>query len=155
MSRYQQQGMTMIELMIVIAIIAILASAATTGMQSYSSNGLADRIYRELELDFRFARDRASTTGKTISFEPIDDWKKGWKIKDGTTVIKTRKFELEENTIKSDELDTSSPLEFTPQGRTSKDVKISISVPNCSGLRKRELIVNRIGQVILSKESKC
>lgn len=152
-----RKGFTLVEMMIVIAIAAILLMAALPAMRSMSANSLADRLYRDLELDLRYARSQSSTIGQSISFEPVNSWKGGWKITDVSTntVIRERKLTLAANTLSSATLKTGSPLIFDPKGRTSADATISISVPECSGQRKRTLLVNRIGQVILTGVAKC
>ncbi|MFC3681229.1 GspH/FimT family pseudopilin [Bacterioplanoides pacificum] len=150
------KGFTLIETMIVIVIAAILFVAVMPTLSSMPANGLADRIHRDLENDLRYARGRASTAGVIINFVPLNDWQNGWQIKDNDdNIIRERKLDIPTGAVSSTDLDSSKPLVFDPNGRTSAEVSITIKVPECTGLRQRTLMINRIGQILLTGEAKC
>lgn len=151
MTYAKHAGVTLVELMIVIAIAAVLFSVAVPAMNNMSVNGMADRLARELELDIRYARSQASTLGRPITFEPVNGWQDGWVIKDNAVELRVRKHSLAANVITS----AGTPLVFNAAGRSAADASVTISVPGCTGNRVRTLSVNRIGQVQLSGEAAC
>lgn len=155
MTYAKHAGVTLVELMIVIAIAAVLFSVAVPAMNNMSVNGMADRLARELELDIRYARSQASTLGRPITFEPVNGWQDGWVIKDNAVELRVRKHSLAANVITSADITAGTPLVFNAAGRSAADASVTISVPGCTGNRVRTLSVNRIGQVQLSGEAAC
>lgn len=149
------KGFTLIELMAVIGIAAILIAIASPYMGGMSKNSLADRLYRDLELDFRYARSQAATLGKAVTFEPTVNWESGWKIKEGTTVLREKKLSLDNGTISSNDLSNSSPIVFSDKGYANKDADLVIKVNGCTGNRVRTISINRIGQIQLSGVASC
>jgi len=150
-------GFTLLELMAVITIAGILMAIAIPFMGNLSKNSLADKVYRDLELDLRYARSQAVTLSKEVSFTPSNNWVEGWVIKDkaaGTT-LRQKKFNLDANTVTSDDLKTSAPLTFSARGYSDKDVKVTIKVEGCTGNRVRVLAINRIGQIQLDEVKAC
>lgn len=157
MSHRNIRGFTMIELMIVIAIVAIIAAVAVPTANRMSNNQLADRLYQEIQLDLRYARSQASTTARQIRFAPVANWRQGWQVVDVATnqVIRSRKHQLDAGVITSANLTTATPLLFFPDGRSANDVNLTINVPGCQGARVRSLMVNRIGQIQISGVTQC
>lgn len=155
MTYAKHAGVTLVELMIVIAITAILLSVGVPAMNNMSANGMADRLARELELDIRYARSQASTLGRAVSLEPVNGWQDGWVIKENANELRARKHSLAANVITSADITAGTPLVFNAAGRSASDVSVTISVPGCTGDRVRTLSVNRIGQVQLSGVAAC
>lgn len=80
-NRVSQQGVTLIELMITLIVMAILFTTAGPAMQRYSANSTADTVYRLLQSDITFARNLAIDFSSNVSITPItDDWTSGWRI---------------------------------------------------------------------------
>lgn len=153
----KNQGFTLIEMMIVLTIAAVVVGVAAPAMNTMAANNKADRIYQELELDLRYARSQASTTGRIIAFEPITSWQGGWTVTDTTTnsVLRERKHNLTAGEITSADIATGTPLNFAPSGRTSSDAFVVINIAGCSGPRVRTLLINRIGQIQLTGATAC
>lgn len=153
----KSRGFTLIEMMMVIMIVAILAGVGAPAMNKMAANSKSDRVYQELELDLRYARSQASTTGRVIAFEPITNWQGGWKITDtvSNSVLRERKHDLTAGEITSADIATGAPLNFAPSGRTSSDASVVIKISGCSGLRVRTLLINRIGQIQLTGATAC
>ncbi|WP_430461671.1 GspH/FimT family pseudopilin [Thalassolituus sp. LLYu03] len=154
-----QKGFTIIELMIIVAVIAIVSVLGVPAMETIKSNRLADRLYQEIELDLRYARSQASSTGIIYEFEPLNDWDDGWKVTQkaagGDVIMRQRNHELLSGTITSADLKTGSPLAFQPNGRSNNDVQIKIDVTGCSGDKIRTIQANRIGQIQITDIEAC
>lgn len=87
-------GFTLIELMIVIAMLAILATLVVPGMASFVASRRVEDVARRLADDLALARNEsvkrnsavlvcadAAITGATCAATPAaTDWKKGWRI---------------------------------------------------------------------------
>lgn len=156
-SMFRNTGMTLIELMIVIAIAALVAAVAVPAANRMSNNNLADRLYQEIQLDIRYARSHASTTARQIKLEPVSNWQKGWQVVDvlDDVVIRSRSHNLDTGVITSAAITSATPLIFNADGQANNSVTLTIKVPGCYGNRVRSITVNRIGQIQISGVSLC
>lgn len=150
-------GVTLIELMVVIAVAAILFSVVAPSAQRLSTNSFSDRLAREIELDLRYARSQASTLAHEIHFRPLNNWQGGWEVfdKNENEVLRTRSHTLDNGTITSTTIATATPIAFQPNGRTNAEAQVKIEVKGCTGDRIRTFHINRIGQVQLTGASQC
>lgn len=157
MTKQYIRGFTLVELMIIVAILAIITVVAVPTASRMSKNQLSDRLYQELQLDLRYARSHASTTARQIRFEPVASWQQGWQIVDQTDnrVIRKRSHTLDAGLISSADISSATPLIFAPDGSSNADATLVINVPGCTGLRVRSLMINRIGQIQISGSSLC
>lgn len=154
------KGFTLVELMVVVSIIGLLFAAAAPIVGDVTRNQLADRLYRELENDLRYARSYAVTQGTSVRFQPEKNWKNGWKLHsadskgDFTDELRVTNVESEGN-VSSTDFSNAAPLIFSGKGQANKSGNVTIEVSGCKGKRVRSLFINRIGQVILKEESAC
>ena len=80
------RGFTLIELMIVIAIVGIIFAMTFPAVSRMIVNHHADSLVSELELDIQFARNLAITNTNPIFVLPLGgDWNNGWLIRDNFT----------------------------------------------------------------------
>ncbi len=67
----KHNGFTLIELMIVLAIAAILLTAAAPGMRSFLSNSLSNKLSNAIYIDIMYARNHAITNEVAVIMQPI------------------------------------------------------------------------------------
>ncbi|GGY46193.1 hypothetical protein GCM10011297_18790 [Bacterioplanes sanyensis] len=154
------KGMTLLELMAVLGVLGVLLATAVPYISGMNQSQLADRLYRELENDLRYARNYSVTNGISVMLEPRSGWEKGWRVMgdDGTGNLtdELRATNVEsKGHISSTDFSHSKPIVFSARGRANKSGEIKIDVTGCRGTRVRTLFINRIGQVILKGESVC
>lgn len=75
------RGFTLIEVMVVIAILGIIASIAIPGIQDMTANNRQMTTANEFVSNFHYARDQASLLHRDVLIKAIgNDWKNGWTI---------------------------------------------------------------------------
>jgi len=149
-------GFTLIELMVIIAILGILFSAATPSVRTMFINHEADGLLSELELDIQFARNQAITRTNLIMIRPINgNWNTGWQVIDGIEVLRQRGSTdlpiADLGGLTSDDYSTSNPLTFDRQGRVDTAGEFRIQVPGCTGERNITLSIQFLGQIVVSR----
>lgn len=140
-----QRGFTLVELMIAIAIVAILAAIAVPSMQSITANRKASKLSHELQIDIMYARNQAMTFNRTIAITPKGgDWASGWQIKQGNDLLRENNPNARTGEISSQAM----LIEFNRNGvLSSGDAQIRIEVDNCKGNRVRTISVTKLGQI--------
>lgn len=84
-------GFTMIELMVTVAVLALLASLAAPGMQKLVAAQKLRSASYDLVADFTLARSEALKRASTVQVTPTSsDWRNGWSVMVGTTVLSQR-----------------------------------------------------------------
>lgn len=161
---YKQQGVTLIELMVTLSIVAILMAAGTPIMRELTINRLADRLSQELILDITFARNQAITQQQPVTIEAINnDWNIGWRLIQNGFVIREKGdvFQpMSTNNALSSTFHNAQPLVFDASGRATNATgnaqlgSFTVNVPQCTGNRVRTISINFIGQ-ITSTEAPC
>lgn len=89
--RLRISGFTVIELMVVVAILAVVAAIAAPGFRSMIGTMNTKSVAFDLVSDLAMARSEAITRNRDISVVPVSaDWTKGWQVKEGTNVLYSR-----------------------------------------------------------------
>ena len=160
-SHYKSQGVTLIELMIVLIIIAVAFTVGMPGISTMNANTQADRLNDELRLDIAFARNQSVSVAQQIDMQPIGgNWSTGWQIiqNSDNTVLRERGSVAspvaENGTITSPDFTNINSVSFDRKGRAVNTGSFNVLVTGCSGDRSYTLNVNQIGQLVVS-EAAC
>lgn len=141
----RQQAFTLIELMMVMAVTAILVATAIPSFSTYLINKQAASLKSRLVMDIRHARIKADTLDETITVLPINgDWNKGWQIRNSNNqVLKETLLDDLKGVLTS----THPQIQFDSYGRSDNSVVINIQVPNCTGNNFYRITTTTLGQV--------
>ena len=152
-------GFTLVELMIVIAIMGILFAAAAPFSRTMYVNQTADKAVSTLELDIQYARNHAINKNRRVSVRPINsDWNTGWEVSGEATVRTVRQSGSSKNPMANNggitsTYKTSAPLYIDNQGRVEATGRFRVSIPGCKGKRVATLYIQFLGQIVVKKES--
>ena len=85
LSRRTQSGFTLVELMVVIVVLAILASIGIPGFQGIVAENRATSAANELLATLQFARSAAIAQSRPVTVRPTadGDWDGGWVVEMG------------------------------------------------------------------------
>ncbi|WP_271410711.1 GspH/FimT family pseudopilin [Pseudomonas sp. Q1-7] len=155
------RGFTLIELMIAIALLAIIASLAAPAMSSFLLNQRVSGQASALSSALQFARSEATTKNRRIKVVPVANSTNGWT--QGWCVILAELSNCNGNilrrydpapagvTIEGDYLQTGNVLTFRRNGTrapaVSGTIKISSANLSNTGNRARCLTLDAIGRV--------
>lgn len=86
-----QAGFTLLELMVIIAIVGVLSAVALPNMQDFISNQRIRAAVTEMQLSLLHARSEAIKRNDDVSLIPAGgDWTDGWTVEaSGPTVLRT------------------------------------------------------------------
>jgi prepilin-type N-terminal cleavage/methylation domain-containing protein len=162
---------TLVELMIVMAIVGIIAFVAAPNMRSMISNSKNNTVSHQLLIDIMYTRNIAITNQRNAQMIPLDatlgngnlaagnaspgvNWAAGWKIVDTAfpqdTLRSQESFgpDPQVRSIGGTPLDIANPIEFNPEGFSERSGILQIAVLGCAGDSARQLEINQIGQII-------
>lgn len=143
------KAFTLVELMIVIAIIGIMMAVATPSFRTYNVNSMADSAHKALLHDIRFGRNTARDTGKSIEIFPRNgNWNNGWIVNEIGGAPLRLHGPVEKAVITSGNYtdQDGSKLTFNERGRASPVGRLEIRTTGCTGDRNRNIDINVMGQ---------
>lgn len=152
-----QKGFTLVELMITLAVLAIVLSLAAPSFSSMLRDNRASTLGSELQGALQFARSEAvkrrqsviicrSNAGGTGCANG-DDWASGWLVRQsGGQVIK-----VWDSASGLAIVGPNAGLSFLGNGMASSASNFSVTPSGCSGEQKRLIAVSVTGASTLSK----
>lgn len=160
---------TLIELMIVIAIVGIIAIIAMPNMRAMISNSKSNSVSNQLMIDIMYTRSVAIRHRANAQMIPLDltngngtlaggggvNWGAGWRIVNtanpGVTLRQQDNMGPDPQ-IRSVEagnpLDFLNRIEFNAEGISQRNGTLEVGILGCAGDNARRLRINSVGQVI-------
>lgn len=130
----QARGFTLIELMIVIVIVAVLASLAAPSFRSFIINQRVKTASFDLYSTLLFARSEAiKRPAGSLLITPVNasNWADGWSVTFGTEVLR------QQDAIRDISITGPASVQFTHDGRSSAAVVFSLNAAGVSGVMGR------------------
>lgn len=145
-------GFTLIELMVTIAIVAILMALAAPAMSNFVLNGRAKQAASDIWASMSLARSEALKRNANVSVGPVgSDWRNGWQVTAGTEVVTAH--EALSNQFDSLSLGT---LTYGRDGRlttASTEYVFTLAVAANSGVTKRCVYVRASGMPVIQVDN--
>lgn len=164
-------GFTLVELIIVVAIVGILFAVAAPGMRAYISNSSSNSLASNILIDIMYARNHAISEEITVTMEPLDvtlgnsgtglvlpgsgvNWGLGWRILEQGNPVPIRQHISfgPDAFIRSVEagntLDLARPIIFNRDGVAQNIGTLGVAYAGCAGENALTIRINQIGQVI-------
>ena len=109
-------GFTLIELSVVVAVLAIVASVAAPGLGAFVSGQRVKALTHDLGSDLQFARSEALKRGAVVDVTPRSgNWAAGWVVASGGIDILSREAVAEALQVS----DAPSAISFNVHGRVA------------------------------------
>lgn len=150
-------GFTLVELMVVVAIVGLVMTFALPSFQATGANARADSIHKQMLGDISFSRNTARDLSSTVRMIPQnDDWNDGWIISVvGGAPVRVRAALEDQIDITSGDFSAGTPIEFNNLGRATNVGSITITTTGCTGDRIRTLTLNVMGQIRTLETGPC
>lgn len=126
-----EHGFTLVELMVVIALVAVITSTAAPGLRSFASGQRAKAITLDLNSDLLYARSEALKRNAVVSVAPRSGlWSNGWAVSTGGNEILTRQASADAVQFSG----APALISFNVNGRVSApSAAVQITVAPASG----------------------
>lgn len=156
----QQHGFTLIELMVTIAVLAIVLSIAAPGLRSVIQNNRAAAISNELVSALQLARSEAIKRAVAVQVCPSNDqvacggsWNDGWIVQvSGAATLQAWQRPLGGGGF-ANAAALPTAITFVPEGRTTaaSSTTFQLVMPGCTGQANRNIELSSTGRVNISK----
>ena len=139
-------GLTLIELLVTIAVIAITLSIALPSYKSVTDNMAISNVNQQLESSLRFARSEAMKRHQNITVtQKSNNWKNGWEVKTTAGTPDTLKnTSLDGKILVTTDIVNTATISFSPDG-SSTAIKYTISPANST--RFKTVQVSVLGRI--------
>lgn len=146
----RQRGFTLIELIITMAVLAVVVSIAAPNFQSLMANQRVKAAADELLMSIMYARAEAIKTRSAIAVVRVgDNWGNGWSVRQGDVVLRQDdKSGLLVSGFSGDK------LTFSRNGRLSAEATFSVC-DEAGKAEGRNINVSLSGQARVTKGGSC
>lgn len=147
----RRSGFTLLELLVTIAVVAIVASLAVPSFQNMIATQRVRSAGNDLLVAFNFARSEAVKRNTTVRVEPgvgsgDDDWNNGWEIYVAGAATPIQVHD-DFGGVTLTGTPAATAVSFGGDGRrNSVDVEVEIAPPSGSGASKRCIGVSATGK---------
>lgn len=159
----QETGLTLIELLTTIAIVALLAVVAVPSFKGMTTNNRMVSAINELVADLQYARSEAIKRGRTITLcaannrfnncASSSDWSNGWLVRDAAGTPKVLRIHealdggdtLSETDLVSG--DTAGVIAFSRNGFSRNARTLVICPPDTDARKARAVNISTTGRV--------
>jgi type IV fimbrial biogenesis protein FimT len=150
-SRDWQQGFTLVELMVTIAVLAVLISLAMPSFQSFTAEQRVKAATADLAATLGYARSEAIMRKADVSVAPLTGgWAKGWSVKVGNLNLRS---EPQSGVVIA--AAPAAALLFDKTGRLVADADQFEICDSQGTATKRTLKVSFSGRVSVTKGGDC
>lgn len=118
----QNKGFSLIELMVVVILLAIIATIALPNFGEFIRSQRAKNVSFELVADLSHARSEAIKRNTNVTVAPQGEWKSGWTMVAAGETVRTRDAIGDGVTITG-----PTSIVFSSSGRVNASVKISLT----------------------------
>lgn len=139
-------GLTLIELLVTIAVLAITLSIALPSYKAVTDNMAISNVNQQLESSLRFARSEAMKRHQNITVtRKSNNWKNGWEVKTTAGTLEMLKdTSLDGKVSVTTDLVNTAAISFSPDG-SSTAIKYTISPTNST--RFKTVQVSVLGRI--------
>jgi type IV fimbrial biogenesis protein FimT len=155
------KGLTLIELVVTLAVIAVLVAIGMPALQGTSQSGRLTAAINSLTADFAFARSEAVTRNTDVRVRTVSgdtDWSQGWIVEAlpaGGPAVTIRNGKA----VAANILFTGDAASLTYNSDGSQEAGGSLTFKTCqqgdTSAHGREIRVNLSGRVKLVKNQPC
>ena len=147
--RYQEEGFTIIELMVTVALVAILSVIAVPQFRAASNNSALRASTADLITAINLARSEAANLRADVTLSPIagGDWASGWRIDYAPGVLAEPSEFRPRNGVKVVAIPNVPQLIFSATGVVNAASLFRICGGGGNGLIGREISVSRLGRI--------
>jgi len=153
------RGFTLIELMVTLAVAAIVLSVAVPGMRSFVQNNKAASQSNKLLGSLNFARSKAVHFGRTVTLCSSTDtatcsgsnnWATGWVLLDPSNAV-VQSWESLSGT--STLTATASSITYNGLGGAGAATTFTLVIPDCNGDLGRTVSLTTTGRAEVTKNN--
>lgn len=153
-----QKGFTLIELMVTLAVLAIVLSMAAPSFSSMLQDNRASALGSELQGALQFARSEAVKRRQSVvicrsnaagsSCENGTDWSGGWLVRQ----VSGQVIKVWDSTSGLAIVGPNAGMSFLGSGMASSASSFSVKPGSCSGKQRRQIAVSATGAATLTPE---
>lgn len=147
-------GLTLIELMVTLGVLAIVLAVGAPQLGNISSGNKATTVVNQLNGDLAYARSEAATRNRSITLQSNNgnDWSSGWQILDGATVLRTANSIPAQITLTG----STGTFGFNADGsQTGGNQTFQVCGPTLSGKPSKVIGINSTGRTHLVSGPNC
>lgn len=154
--RGQEKGFTLIEMMIVVIILAVLASLAAPSFRQYILSQRIKNAAFDLNASLTYARSEAIMRNASVTVSKIGKWESGWNVQLGTTTLRTQGAYVGLVIDNGSDGGVPNDVVYDSVGRTGvgNSFRIKISDSSVTGVSPRYVCLSLTG-LPYNKEAAC
>lgn len=157
---YRRNGFSLVELMITVALAAIVLAAGLPSFRSLIQNNRITTQANTLVTSLNFARNEAIRSAGNVTVCPRNangtacqnsgDWAEGWLVIDANGQV----LRVTDALTGQTNFNTApASVVYLPRGQAQSAVNFDIRIDGCSGDQRRLIGINSVGRVSVTRAS--